>query len=365
MAPQPVSGHDVVFYVPTIAPLLAGGGALPPGGAETQISLIARALAARGVKVAVMAFDVPGLPSSFDGVDVVVRGPHRDAPHAEAAAIAAALRRAPSSVVVSRQAGAHTGIVGIVARALRRRFVYSSANVVDFDFARLESSRLKRGLFHAGVRLADEIVVQTDEQVELCRRRFGRTPPRIRSIAEPAPARTGAGDAFLWVARVIGYKQPLAYVELARAVPEARFRMIAVPEATEPGLFSQLRDAAATVPNLEVLEPRPRAEVMALVDGAVATVLTSTTEGMPNVFLEAWARGVPALTLSHDPDSIVERNGLGGSAHGSAERFAEMARELWAKREDAGELADRCRDYVEREHSPAAVAERWAAALKL
>ncbi|HEX2087536.1 MAG TPA: glycosyltransferase [Solirubrobacteraceae bacterium] len=365
MAPKPLIPHDVVFYVPAIAPLLAGGGGLPPGGAETQVALIARALAARGARVAVVAFAVEGLPRAFDGVAVVPRAPHSGSPPREAAEIVRTLRRAPSRVVVTRQAGAHTGLVALGARLLRRRFVYSSANVVDFDFGSLERHPLKRALYELGVRLASEIVVQTDEQVELCRARYRRDPPRIRSIAEPARPRAGAGDAFLWVGRVVGYKQPLAYVELARAVPEATFRMVAVPERTEPELLAELRAAAAATPNLELLDPRPRPDVMALVERAVAVVLTSSSEGMPNVFLEGWVRGVPALTLAHDPDRIVERHGLGGTAHGSPERLAELARDLWARREELAELGERCRAYVAAEHSAEAVGAAWARALAL
>jgi glycosyltransferase involved in cell wall biosynthesis len=92
-------------------------------------------------------------------------------------------------------------------------------------------------------------------------------------------------------------------------------------------------------------------------------VNTADLEGMPNVFLEGWARGVPALALSHDPD-VVELEGLGGFAHGSPERLAELAREMWEGRSDQAELARRCRAYVERRHDVEAVADRWMRVLR-
>jgi glycosyltransferase involved in cell wall biosynthesis len=81
---------------------------------------------------------------------------------------------------------------------------------------------------------------------------------------------------------------------------------------------------------------------------------------MPNAFLEAWAHGVPVLTLQFDPDSVVTRNGLGISAGGSWERFVQGARELWERREDREELARRVRTYVATVHSMDAVALRWS-----
>src|SRR4051794_16742101 len=69
--------YDVVFYMPWIGPLLATDSALPAGGAETQIYLVAQALGARGLKVAIVAFQTPqGLPSRVGNVDVHSRRPY-------------------------------------------------------------------------------------------------------------------------------------------------------------------------------------------------------------------------------------------------------------------------------------------------
>ena len=54
-------------------------------------------------------------------------------------------------------------------------------------------------------------------------------PVLIRSIAEPASQRDHAPEAFLWIGRLVWYKRPPAFVELARALPEAKFWMVGVP----------------------------------------------------------------------------------------------------------------------------------------
>jgi glycosyltransferase involved in cell wall biosynthesis len=89
-------------------------------------------------------------------------------------------------------------------------------------------------------------------------------------------------------------------VELARRIPEAQFWIIGSAAGEHPEVHEQLQRDALELANLNLLEPRPRAELAALYDRAVAVSNTSDFEGMSNILLEAWARGVPALVYSHD-----------------------------------------------------------------
>jgi glycosyltransferase involved in cell wall biosynthesis len=299
-----------------------------------------------------------------DGVTILPQRPRGrlGGPAAKVALAAGAFRsltRARAAVVIQRNAGPTTAVAALAARATGADFVYSSANVVDFDLARIEAASTVR-LFEWGVRAAKQIVVQTDEQAELCRSRFGRDPVVIRSIAERAEPSRAVPEAFLWIGRMAPYKRLDVYLDLAAAMPEARFQVVAVPgSAPPPEIVACLGQAREELPNLDVVDPRPRRELAALFERAVAVVNTSEFEGMPNVFLEGWARGVPALAFSHDPDGVVVGNGLGGFAAGSPARLLELARELWASRAGRHELAARCIEYIRANHDVDVVTERW------
>jgi glycosyltransferase involved in cell wall biosynthesis len=220
-----------------------------------------------------------------------------------------------------------------------------------------------RLLYRLGVRWADAIVVQTEEQVELCQTTFGRSCTLIKSMSERTPRQTVEPEAFLWVGRLVSYKQPLRYLELARALPDIPFWMVGVPvphTASDRELAEQAMASAADTPNLTMLPPRSHAEVGELMSRAVASVNTADFEGMPNVLLEAWSRGVPALVLTHDPGDVVRMHGLGDFAEGSTDRLVALAAEQWANRGARGQLAERCRDYMATYHDPAVVAEQWA-----
>jgi glycosyltransferase involved in cell wall biosynthesis len=340
------------------------------GGAERQMMLLGRALAERGHRVAHIVYPPRDPIELWYPLELVPRGTYAGnrpiiGPILEILTIWGALRAADARVMIVRTASPVVGIAALYCTLGRRRLIFSSSNVSDFTLERM-SGRSGRALYRLGVRLADAVVVQSDEQAALAKRAFGslRRVRRIPSFAEPAPPATDnrpARDAFLWFGRFVSYKQPMRYVSLARSVPEARFIMIPVVTDASPHELAELRTAVDDVPNLELLDPLPHADLAALIESAVAVVNTSVLEGMPNAFLEAWARGIPVLTLQFDPDGVVEREGLGISAQGSWDRFVDGAHELWEARSERGELSRRVRTYVERAHSMDAVGGQWSA----
>jgi glycosyltransferase involved in cell wall biosynthesis len=361
--------HEVAIY--TTSATTAGSYDRACGredGAERQMMLLARALAARGRQVAHIVYpprDPVPLP---ENLTLVHRGTYVGkrrfvGSSLEALRILRALAAADAPVAIVRGASPGLAVVAAFCRMRRRALIFSSSNNSDFTLERF-SSRLNRRVYRLGVRSADAVVVQSGDQEALARQAFPsmRRLVRIPSFAAAAwPASDGSQpDAFLWFSRMAPYKQPLRYVELARALPHVRFLMIPVPDHSGYPELGAVRAAAPTVSNLELLDPLPHEQLSGLIARAVAVVNTSAYEGMPNAFLEAWALGVPVLTLEFDPDAVVARNGLGISAGGSWDRFVEGARELWEGRSSREEFARNARAYVARVHSIEAVGAQWS-----
>lgn len=359
--------HEVAIYSPA-GGAYYDGNMRRSGGGERQMILLGRGLAAHHRRVAhiVHRFDAP-LASPNPGLTLVHRARYSGdrpvvGPFLEAVRAWRSLRSADGGVVIVADQSPVTALAALFARLRRRPFVYAGMNNSNFT-ADPRSNRVYTALYRLGLRLADVVVVQSQDQGALAKDAFPslRSVVHIPSFAEiparrPSPAEP---TSFLWIGRVVSYKQPLSYVELARAVPEARFTMVPVRQGRSFEELERLRAAALEVPNLELLEPLPHAELMDLVESSIAVVNTSTTEGMPNVFLEAWARGVPVLTLEFDPDHVVAARRLGVAAGGSFERLVAGARELWEARHDRADVAARTRGYVEEVHSSDAVTEQW------
>jgi glycosyltransferase involved in cell wall biosynthesis len=364
--------YDVAFYSPWMSHLLVPAAGPPPGGSETQIRALAAALAGRGLRVAIIVDAVAGLPTEVDGVTVIAqKRPHHrwPAPMRPAVRIAlacCAMRHARAAVYVQRAAGTVTAFVALTAHLRGRRFIFSAANVTDFEWELLERRAWVRAVYGAGLKMADALVVQTDEQAKLCRNRLGRGSVVIRSIADAPRVDNIVAEAFTWIGRAEQAKNPGAFLRLAQALPDVQFRMVVA--ATTPAgatLLDHLQQEATAMPNLELLEGRPKAKLDEVYRSAVAIVSTSIGyEGMPNVLLEGWARGVPALALAHDPDGLIEAHKLGWVAAGDEERLQALARAAWSGRHNVDEIRGRCRDYVRDHHARDVVAGAWEALLR-
>lgn len=355
------------FYERKVGPPPHSGG----GGAEFQTAQMALRLADAGLETAHIVYPVKDLAETPERLTVVMRAAYQGeggplAKLREARAIWRSLKEADARVNILRAYGLHLVVGAIFSKVHRRPWVMSGSNDLEFEPEKRSGPRAGR-LYRWAISSADSIVGQTGQQREIAEREFPDVEDFdvIRSFAEPAEPAKGPFDAFLWASRVVDYKRPLEYVELARAFPEGRFRMVLVemPDSP-PDMMAELRAAGEELDNLEILDAMPRAGILELMEKTVAVVVTSEYEGMPNVFLEAWARGIPVLTLSFDPDERVASERLGISAKGSREAFADGARRLWTDSSARAELGERGREYVAANHYPEVIGRKWAEKLR-
>jgi glycosyltransferase involved in cell wall biosynthesis len=263
-----------------------------------------------------------------------------------------ALRAADADVYYQRTSAAVTGIAAMFAKAHGKRFVYAAAH--DLDLARRETWRLfdrragwrDRQLFTIGLKLADAIVVQHAGQAADCERWFHRTPFIVPSCYEaPSGARADHRGVVLWVSTMRPWKRPDLFLDLARRLPELRFRMIGGP-GSEPGareLFARLQQEAQLLPNLEFVGFVPQPLIEPHFDAARVLVNTSVTEGFPNTFLQAWSRGIPSVSFC-STGAVLDRQPVGVVVHdldGMAFSVAQLMRDDHRWR-DAGARAQRC-----------------------
>ena len=345
------------------------------GGAEVQMALLACSLARAGIRTALITARRREGVDPIEGLTIVERadwgGRGVIGKLREARWVWQAMAAADAEVYLFRGSSTRLLAGAAFCRLRRRRLVFSAANDLDFDFERPDRGALNLRLYRRALQQADLIVTQSRQQLELARK-VGQVPAKlIPSFAEHSDdVRHGTGaaerrGAFLWIGRLVDYKRPLAFVRLASALPRIPFQMVVLPTSETPDeLAREVRGAAESLANLELTETLPRPEVQRMIAGATAVVLTSAAEGVPNVFLEAWARGVPVISLESDPDSRIEELGLGIVVGGSEERLREATEALWRDPARRDELGRRGREYVREVHSPEAVARRWADALR-
>ena len=86
---------------------------------------------------------------------------------------------------------------------------------------------------------------------------------------------------------------------------------------------------------------------------------TSEGEGFPNTFLQAWSSGTPVVSLMIDPDSVIERAGL-GVVSGNIETIGKDLCALMESHHQREEIGLRARKHIVENHSEAVVVRAWA-----
>jgi glycosyltransferase involved in cell wall biosynthesis len=332
------------------------------GGAEVQQSILARLFAAHGYRVSMICLDF-GQPDAalIDGICVRKLFPmEAGVPvlrflHPRLTTMWRRLREVDADIYYFRSAAMWLGVLTEFCRRHGKRSVYAGAS--DKDFVPGQGGQIRyardRWLYRRGLAAADAIVAQNAAQRADCKRYYDRDAVVIPSCYEP-PERKAAQekDLVLWVGTLHGGKRPELLLELAARLPRQRFAMVGGPSSQDPACLERIRARAAALPNVEFTGFLPLAEVEPWFDRARVLVNTSVYEGMPNVFLQAWARGVPTI-------ATVD---VGMPAHRVASDVGGLAREVRLLTENPSlwESASRaCRKYFERNHSSSQALARY------
>ena len=295
------------------------------GGAELQIALLAKELAALGHEVVVAGGDTGQQDERYlEGVltrtagrfhtggllDTLVAMP-------KVAALLAEYR--PDYVAVL----GWTAWLYILA-LLRPLFGYKLVFIcgldteIDGSFAR--SNGWKGGLFEQGVAMSDVRFAMSEYQRML----FGRlnlSCGLYRNLILPrSMPRTAEKDIdLLWVGRCQRIKRPHLFLDLVERLPDARCEMICPRE--DRALWDEVASRAASLGNLTFLEKVPYHEIQEHYDRTRFLVSTSKAEGFPNVMIQAAQGGAGILSLDLDPDGLIETFRAGFCAKGDSESF--------------------------------------------
>jgi glycosyltransferase involved in cell wall biosynthesis len=348
------------FVAPRAWPVLSGDPAIPiVGGAEVQQSLLARLFAAHGHRVSMICLDY-GQPqrAHVDGVEVVkfcrmkAGLPVLRFLHPRLTSMWRAMRAVNADIYYCRSASMWVGVLAEFCRRYGRRSIYAGASNKDFvpDVGGQLTYARDRWLYRRGIARVDGIVAQNEEQRASLRATHRRDAVVIPSCYQAPNERKsyGQGEYVLWVGTLHQGKRPELLLELARRLPHRRFVLVGGPSAGAPDLYERVRAQAATMPNVEMTGFLPLAQVEPLFDRARVFVNTSLYEGMPNTFLQAWARGLPTVATV-DVEAPVHR---------VAPDVEGLAVEVEAAFDNSGQ-GEACREYYERNHAPAHVLARY------
>jgi glycosyltransferase involved in cell wall biosynthesis len=364
----------ICFYSPAAYSYLTQKDTGTAGGAELQQVLLGKELVKKGFDISFIVDDYGQNPVELiDGIKIFrCRSNHFNGIKyllLKQYLIWKSLHEVDADVYYHRTASPVTGLIALFCLLKKKKFVYSIAHKADVDKTLILESYLKdmppfigwiyKQLFKFGVRAADCIIAQNEEQKELLRHNFHRESTVIKSM-HPLPDGRPIKEAppiVLWVSSMQEFKRPELFVDLAKSIPSGRFQMIG-GASSDKRFYTEIKAEARKIPNLEFIGFIPYYEINRYFEKASIFVITSIAEGFPNTILQAWARYTPVVSLNVDPDEIICRYELGFHSR----TFEQMGLDVELLLKDTAlreKMGLKGREYVEREHSVTVSVEKY------
>ncbi len=273
------------------------------------------------------------------------------------------LRDLRPSVVYQRGLKAYTGVCALYCARYGARFVFHIAHDSDVCHPQYQGwapstmlRRLERRIAEYGLRRANVIVAQTTDQASTLRAEYGleatATVPNFHPVPAVSVRRNDTRHIrIIWVANFKPKKNPEIFVDLAEAFadrPAVEFVMIG--RSGRRG-YSQLHERMKRLHNLKYLGELPIERVNEELSVSDIFVNTSSSEGFPNTFIQAWLCCVPVVSCFVDPDACLSK-GRAGILAGDRERLISVVGELLEDRSRIRELGESARAYGYANHHP-------------
>jgi len=342
------------------------------GGAQLQQVLLAKALAKRGFSVSTVVAD-HGQPEAAQWHGVKTHKAYRFSEgipgvrfiYPRATKVWSAMKRANADIYYCSCADYLPGVLALFAQLHRRKTVFRIAHDTDCRPNELMIPNWRsKVLYRYGLPRMDLILAQTASQQAEMLKNFHRPSHVIPSLVELSSENRSFTDRdidVLWVSNIRPFKRPNLLLDVAALLPGFRFHMVG---GTQPGAleyFDDIRRRAASIPNVIFHGPQSYDEVERWLARTKLFVNTSESEGFPNTYLQAWARGTPVVGF-FDPDGVIGRESLGRAVHSVADMRSAI-QELLSSEASWSAASARCIRYVGATHGRNAV-DSYAEALE-
>lgn len=313
----------------------------PPGGGELQIVLLAKALVKSGHEVSFVDYTIADDFVSEYGIKVyaikgynegsrVIRMFHRFN------LIYNSLLDRKADVYYCRIRDFRHLIAYRASRKLKAKFILALASDLDVlnfrgrirysfsaglgDSWRIFNSIMCAFIYPWLLRNADMVMVQHEGQKDLLLRKHVRSKVfnNLIDLNEIPEVTDPDRHDFCYVGSLDKRKGFVQFYQLINNAPDATFKVIGSPrDETGVEYFEKLRDFS----NIKLMGKLSHADTMYQIANSKALISTSPMEGFPNIFLEAWAFGIPVLSLNVDPAGVIEREKLGVAANGDLNKL--------------------------------------------
>lgn len=337
------------------------------GGGELQQALLARALAMAGNEVVILDYEIGTEFKTADGIRVLpIRGWNRGIRMIRTLThrlpnLYLSLRDQKADIYYCRIRDFRHILAFAAARKVKAKFVLGLASDLDISAFRTRwkyfyLSNLRslwvffNGLFSEIVypfilRNADKVLAQHYLQRDyLSGKNIDSTVlPNLVDPGELPECTNYEKKGFIYVGSLDKRKGFTDFFNLVINTPSYFYKVVGLPrDRTGMRIYKELR----SFENVTLMGSLSHKETMRMIAESKGMISTSPMEGFPNVFLEAWACGIPVYSLYVDPGNVIKNQRLGTVAEGDLNKLITgMGVDI-----DFDELSIRARSYINRNH---------------
>ncbi len=293
-----------------------------------------------------------------------------------------ALRNLTFDVLVTKPAQVETGLALWAAEHGGAAGIYRIAHDWETDITTLthpvfRGNRHLANWFVSRLKKARAVMAQTQIQKRALLQNLGviaEVIPNSHLFSEQDLQSQGDPKTVLWAGRIHPMKNPSAFLALAGSLPDFSFRMLTMKNPGYEEDFETSKAAGRELANLTWVENTPSGTMAHEYAQAALFVLTSDSEGFPNVIIEAMRAGLPIVTLNVNPDNILTDSweGLTGDepppgfcANGDFQKMKHVVEQLLADRQLWVRVSQAARHYAFDNHNAASNAVRFAKLLSM
>lgn len=217
-------------------------------------------------------------------------------------------------IVISRGAGRIAYPLALLSRWLGVKYVFFGASDVNFEPGKelIAGGEHNRNQWQKAVKNIKYIVVQNAHQQDTLKKNYQKDSLILFNLwgdVESTVMPDFQTDV-VWVANLRRLKRAEWMVNAAKALPQYDFTIVGGATGQESEYYDEIEKMSSGIGNLHFFGKRSFAETNAIVSKSQFLCCTSTFEGFPNTFLQAWASGIPVVSTV-DPSDVITTNNLG------------------------------------------------------
>ena len=334
------------------------------GGGELQQALLIKALAKAGHEIIVIDFQTHENYTTHEGIKIIkIKGWNkgirilRTITH-RLPQLYSTLKAQKADIYYCRIRDFRHIFVYWAARKVRAKFILGLASDLDaMNFYQRYKHNYNPSLW-GGVnvilveivypfllRNADLVLVQHEGQKKLLLEKNIRSQvlPNLFILKDNHKLIDSSSNDFVYVGSLNKRKGFVSFFEVVSRSFNHSFKIIGQPTDK---ISKEYYERLKLFTNVTLMGRLSHSDTIAQIANSKALISTSPMEGFPNIFIEAWAYGIPVLSLFVDPGNIIKNENLGVVCSGNLENL------LTVMNEDRNltEFERRTKEYVERNH---------------